>query len=181
MSTEEYINQLAGCLHGMNDEERSSALVYYREYLAEAGDNAAAAMEALGSPQSVAERILAEAEDAKEPYKPKQSVWVTVLLAIANFPLWITMLSLWLSLLITMAAILLAFAAATIIAPIQGIVDLTSSMYGHGLWSIGSGILSAGLALLLWKPFLKAAVVSTKYSFMILKKMIGIPAKEVRT
>ena len=180
MRTEEYVNQLADCLYGMNDEERNSALDYYREYLAEAGDNVAAAMEALGSPQSVAERILAEAGDVKEPYKPKHPVWVTVLLAIAASPLWITLLSLWLSLLISMAAILLAFAAATINAPIRGIVDFTSSMYGQGLWNIGSGVLSAGLALLLWKPFLKAAVISTKYSLKIFKIIIGIPAKEVR-
>ena len=67
MTATEFLTQLDAALLGLTRDERESALEYYREYLADAGENADAAAESLGSPQSVAERIIAEADGSAEP------------------------------------------------------------------------------------------------------------------
>ena len=67
MTATEFLTQLDAALLGLTRDERESALEYYREYLADAGENADAAAESLGSPQSVAERIIAEADGTAEP------------------------------------------------------------------------------------------------------------------
>ncbi len=67
MTATEFLTQLDAALFGLSKEERESALEYYREYFADAGENADSAAESLGSPQSVAERIIAEADGTAEP------------------------------------------------------------------------------------------------------------------
>ena len=67
MTATEFLTQLDAALLGLTRDERENALEYYREYLADAGENADEAAEALGSPQSVAERIIAEADGTAEP------------------------------------------------------------------------------------------------------------------
>lgn len=242
MTTAEFLQQLERCLHTLSAEERESALSYYREYLEEAGENAPSAIEALGSPQSVAGNIIAEASGGptsdspynndREPpqgfsarygrraaagdyaagfgsvssdspydndrtqnstaygfrytspeYSPPPSgtgdsridggrIALTVILVLVTFPIWFTVLCLWASLVFSLAVTWLAFVFAAIGAPIQGALFLRDGMTGSGLWDIGGGILCLGLALLLWYPFLKAIIGSSKGLFILAKKMI---------
>ncbi|MCR4644506.1 MAG: hypothetical protein K5695_03735 [Oscillospiraceae bacterium] len=67
MTATEFLTQLDAALLGLTRDERENALEYYREYFADAGADADAAAENLGSPQSVAERIIAEADGTAEP------------------------------------------------------------------------------------------------------------------
>ncbi len=61
MTSSEFLQQLAAGLQCLQDEERANAMAYYHEYFEEAGEeNEAEAVERLGSPQSVAERIIKE-------------------------------------------------------------------------------------------------------------------------
>ncbi len=61
MTSSEFLQQLAANLQCLQDEERANAMAYYHEYFEEAGEeNEAEAVERLGSPQSVAERIIKE-------------------------------------------------------------------------------------------------------------------------
>lgn len=68
MTSTEFLGALESSLYSLTPEERESALSYYREYLEEAGADEAAAIRALGSPQSVAERIIREIGENRSSY-----------------------------------------------------------------------------------------------------------------
>lgn len=190
MTSSEFLGLLEQQLYVLTPEERESALSYYREYLEEAGTDARAAIEALGSPQSVAERIIREIGENRVAYTaksttgyqytaediapmPQQSssgsgsrLALTIFVIILTFPIWLTVFCLWFSLAAALVALLAGFAFAAIAAPIQGVGELFSSTVGEGLWDIGSGLFSAGMVLLLWKPIWLAL----KYSVIGLGK-----------
>lgn len=61
MTSGEFLQQLAQHLQCLSEDERANAMAYYQEYFEEAGEeNGTQAVENLGSPQSVAERIIKE-------------------------------------------------------------------------------------------------------------------------
>ncbi len=67
MTAADFLQQLAADLSVLPAEERENALSYYREYFEEAGpEDEDAAAERLGSPQSVAERIIHEVGGASQ-------------------------------------------------------------------------------------------------------------------
>ncbi|MBQ7013487.1 MAG: DUF1700 domain-containing protein [Oscillospiraceae bacterium] len=67
MTSAEFLKQLESNLSSLPEEERENAMSYYREYFEEAGpEDEDAAAERLGSPQSVAERIIHEVGDAPQ-------------------------------------------------------------------------------------------------------------------
>lgn len=216
MTAAEFLQQLAKNLSPLTPEERENALSYYREYLEEAGADEAAAIEALGSPQSVAQRIISELNGeapASSPYMensakansfssaksippysapkynaPQYSVpplnesksgtdgariAMTVTILIVTSPFWFSVLIIWASLIFSMAATWLAFVAAAFVGPIQGIMYFRDGLIGSGLWDLGGGVLCAGLALLLWYPFLKATTASSKGLFRLSKMIVS--------
>ena len=73
MTSSEFLGALEQQLFVLTPDERESALSYYREYLEEAGTDERAAIEALGSPQSVAERIIREIGENRVAYTSKSS------------------------------------------------------------------------------------------------------------
>lgn len=218
MTAAEFLQQLAKNLSSLTAEERENALSYYREYLEEAGEDAAAAIHALGSPQSVAQQIILEVTEGRSslssvsPYMedtagysgftssrhipqrsfPQRSapqynipplnetssktdggrIALTIIVLIFTSPFWLTVLIVWASLVFSMAVTLLAFVAAAIAGPIQGTLYLRDGLVGSGLWDIGGGVLCAGLALLLWYPFLKVTVNSCKGIISLSKSIV---------
>ncbi|MDE5565005.1 MAG: DUF1700 domain-containing protein [Oscillospiraceae bacterium] len=198
MTAAEFLQQLEAQLRSLSDEERDSAMAYYREYLEEAGEDADTAAEALGSPQSVAQRIIAETAETDEdsisapsyqynniPIPPKKrgvtagSITFTIIIAVLTSPFWMTVVILWLSLLLTLFALVASLAFAAIGSPIQGIGSFIDGYIGSGFWEVGSGIFSLGLALLLWLPCWKLAVVSTKGMWRLGKTCLyGLLGKE---
>lgn len=196
MTAAEFLQQLEAQLRSLADEERDSAMAYYREYLEEAGEAADAAAEALGSPYSVAQRIIAETAEAEEstdvlsyrydsPEPPKKhgvtagSIVFTIVIAVLTSPFWLTVVILWLALLLTLFALVASLVFAAIGSPIQGIFSFVDGYVGNGFWEVGSGIFSLGLALLLWLPCWKLAVISTKGMWHLGKKCLyGLLGKE---
>lgn len=189
MTAADFMTQLSGLLGGLAEDERENALEYYREYFEEAGDDADAAAEALGSPQSVAERIIRE-EDPAEMADPAPDmsytapdmtassapdgahIFTMIAVVVLTFPIWFTVLTLWITLLIVLAALLLSFGASAIGAPVQGIMMLAAGNAGNGLFLIGGGLFFAGLTLLLWKPFWLIGKYSTVGLFKLCKNII---------
>ncbi|MDE6088233.1 MAG: DUF1700 domain-containing protein [Oscillospiraceae bacterium] len=179
MTMELFLQELEKNLHGLKSEERQNALAYYREYLEEAGDAVEQALENLGSPQSVAQRILSESagisldsemmaylehpENSGSPDARDILFGVSVILLTS--PFWLTAVFIWLMIVFTLAMIALTFAASAILAPVQGIVFLTNHLLGDGLWNIGAGLLCAGVTMLIWKPCLNGIVKSSQFSW----------------
>ena len=89
MRKQEFLNQLAAALAGMDREERYRTLSYYDELIddrMEDGQDEEQAVAGLGDPGQVAKELLGE----EEPAAPKvtgRKVWVIVLLVL-GFPLW---------------------------------------------------------------------------------------------
>lgn len=194
MTSTEFLGALESQLCTLTPEERESALTYYREYLEEAGTEEAAAIRALGSPQSVAERIIREVDEnrvayagnsrmnyqyaaAETPPSPSDDhaarIALTILVIILTFPIWITVFSLWFAVVVTLASFLLAFAFSVIAAPLQGIILIAGDYVGEGLWTIGAGIVMLGLTLLLWKPIQLGIKYSTIGLFRLCKLCIS--------
>ena len=164
MTAEEFLKQLENCLQNLPKTERESALSYYREYLEEAGDNADKAVESLGSPQSVAENIMKDFSiPEQKPELSAGNIVFSVLILIFTSPFWFTVGILWLTLLFSLGTILLSLAFSAVAAPIQGVSYLMHGLTGNGIWDIGTGLLCAGLVMLLWKPFMMVSIRSTTW------------------
>lgn len=179
MTANEFLKQLEEELSGLQKDERENAMAYYREYFLEAGsENESTAAEQLGSPQSVAHKIINEIGGADSPVvsakaahssdeKESPDAWriiMTTVMMIVTFPFWITIFSLWFALVVTIAAILIAFAFSLVGGPIQGIVKIAAGAVYSGIYDIGAGLLLGGIAMLLWKPafiFIKAITVGS--------------------
>ncbi|MDE5883575.1 MAG: DUF1700 domain-containing protein [Oscillospiraceae bacterium] len=170
MTIELFLQELEKNLHGLKSEERQNALAYYREYLEEAGDAVEQALENLGSPQSVAERILSDeipvfsgiSETPRKSAGTGDLIFGLVIILITS-PFWLTAVFLWLMVVFVLATIAMTFAASAIFAPVQGIVFLTSHLLGDGLWNIGAGLLCAGVTMLIWKPCLNGIVKCSQF------------------
>lgn len=200
MTREEFLNQLSAHLYALTPDERESALSYYREYLEEAGADECAAIEALGSPQSVAERIIRELDTnrvvyGKNPDAPYQyaemdipaapvsgkggRLGLTMIVMLFTLPLWLALFGLWVGLECTLGSVLLSLGTVAIAAPVQGIGELVCGQQAEALWDIGAGVTSLGLVLLLWKPVWLGMKHSALGLFRLIKACIlGLYGKE---
>ncbi len=179
MTREEFLGELERHLSCLQKDERDNAVAYYKEYLDEAGSEyEAEALMHLGSPESVAKRIIAEAgipggelpkpgssmqyeslyrgekiavPEDKTPLHPGR-VALTVAVMVVSFPLWITLFSIWLSFAVAQAVILAVFCFVGIAGPCQGIGQLIGGVASLGLYHIGCGLFCIGFLLLLSKP-----------------------------
>ena len=89
MRKQEFLNQLAAALAGMDREERYRTISYYDELIddrMEDGQDEEQAVAGLGDPGQVARELLVEEEPAV-PKATGRKVWVIVLLVL-GFPLW---------------------------------------------------------------------------------------------
>ena len=182
MTASEFMQRLAQELHGLSAQERDEALRYYREYFEEAGEEADAAAQALGSPQIVAQRIIAEAgrpgstayiPPVQQPAQQKQTanshddynivrMVLIILLVVVLVPLWLTLCILWISMVGTLICILCSFLTGVVAGAVAGVSALVGGVTGTALWSLGAALVCLGLLLLLWKPFLDLSVISFK-------------------
>ncbi|MDE6708289.1 MAG: DUF1700 domain-containing protein [Oscillospiraceae bacterium] len=183
MTVNEFLQELEKNLSSLKPEERQSAMAYYREYLEEAGDSAQEAIENLGSPQSVAERILSESElELNESKKSQKKSNISTIIAgslilLATCPFWLVVLFLWLALVFALALVVLTFATSVFVAPLQGIMYMTKGLFGDGIGDIGAGLFCGGITMLIWKPCLNLIIYTTKFlwnqAVMICKKLFG--------
>ena len=193
MTTQDFLAELDAYLYGLSPEERESAVNYYREYLEEAGGDADAVMRSLGSPEAVAQRILAElgtrsayagsASDAAAasvqaaayttPTTKKPRVGLLILLTVLLFPFWITVLALWFGFEAALAGTVIGLAGTAVVAGLESIGYLFDiGLAGETIWYTGISLFALGLTLLLWKPFGLAIKYTTKWTFKGFGKII---------
>jgi len=165
MERNEFLSVLRGLLHELPAEEIESAVRYYEEYLDEAEDEKKA-LQQLGSPKDIAERILADvekpaapaaAEEVKKPAKKRDPWKVTgmVVLLVCASPLLISLGAVVLSVAVSLAAVLLSVIVAVIVPFLALSIALVALFFVLMGWAgslIGvftpGGMLLCGLALL---------------------------------
>ena len=109
MNRQEFMKRLEYLLRGIPVSEREDALAYYNDYFDEAGvENEYQVIQELGSPEVVAEKILADVqqvysdpepevyqsnsnkyENAEKPGMSKSTKILIVILLVLTFPIWI--------------------------------------------------------------------------------------------
>lgn len=183
MTAAEFLQQLAANLQCLQEEERASAMAYYHEYFEEAGEeNEVEAVERLGSPQSVAERIIMDvnaegialppksgaasyAYESGAPTVQKDStgrVILAIVLIILTFPFWIAIPIVWFTFVFLLVFLPFTFFASGIAAVIQSIFKCMTLNIAGGIWDLGGGLFLLGLTMLIWYPFVKLAWTMTK-------------------
>ena len=159
MRKQEFLNQLAAALAGMDREERYRTLSYYDELIddsMEDGQDEEQAVAGLGDPGQVARELLVEEEPAV-PKATGRKVWVIVLLVL-GFPLWGSLLLAGACLLLVLfillyvpVVILGALALSCLVAALMGVVGIPFL-----IWDVG--VLAGGLPAGLFQLGLSAAL-----------------------
>lgn len=97
MNRQEFMNRLEYLLRGIPASEREDALAYYNDYFDEAGaENEAQVIMELGSPEIVAEKILADVQqdsyrnstDNEKKKLGKTNKILTLVILVLTFPIW---------------------------------------------------------------------------------------------
>ncbi len=188
MTSSEFLQQLAANLQCLQDEERANAMAYYHEYFEEAGEeNEAEAVERLGSPQSVAERIIKEigAESAftsaaapktssaaydyasaasAAPAIKKDSTGRTVLaivILLLTFPFWIAFPIVWFTIVMLLFVLPVTLGLSGVAAVVQSAFSFMFGDIAMGMWDMGGGLFLIGLIMLTWYPSFKLGKLMT--------------------
>ncbi len=187
MTASEFLQQLERALQSLQAEERENAMAYYREYFEEAGqENETQAAESLGSPQSVAERIISETGEncaasqrnsSAAQYSAQYSgqnnagtssntsagkIIFAIVMILLTSPFWIAVPIVWFTIVFLLVFLPLVFAFAGIAAPIQAIFSILTGNLFSGLWDLGGGLFMIGFTMLIWYPCVKLAWLLTK-------------------
>lgn len=164
MNRKEFLTELNLALSSLPEEERRDALLYYNEYLDDAGlENEDEAIRELGSVQEIAARINAESairEMEEHPVSPKKgfsAVWI-VIIAILSAPIALPLAACAVGLIVVVAALALSLVVciwagaigcivgggtAIVLTFTEGVSPLSSI-----LLSAGGGLAAVGLGLL---------------------------------
>lgn len=155
MTRREFMQELRERLYRLPSDERDAALAYYEEYFDEAGsDREQDVIRELGSPASVASRILADyaVKAARQaPYNPGKSlsaIWF-VLLAILAMPFALPVMLVIVALSVSALVAVIAFGAAAIGLMLGGIVLFAGGFFGL-FSSPATALVLFGVAFLLW-------------------------------
>ena len=152
MTREEYIRELRARISHLPREEQEAALSYYMEYLEDASDKSMdEIISELGTPQEVAERIIAECVQSKRENGENAAGCLIGILAALTSPVWLPLLFV-----IGILAFVMLFVVCILIFVFGA---LAVSLTGAGLWSlfvfpptgialIGVGLVFAGLVVL---------------------------------
>jgi len=159
MTRTEYLDELASRLSGLTVSERESILSFYRDRFDRAGPGGEQAlMDELGTPQSLASRILAERAIRKAREKQANpgrllsafaAAVGAVFLAILAAPFAIPVIVLAFVGVVVAGALVLAGAAASIGLVVGGIALFTGGIFGL-VASPASAVILFGVAFLLW-------------------------------
>ncbi len=186
MTGNEFLQQLAQHLQCLPDDERANAMAYYQEYLEEAGEEKEEeAVENLGSPQSVAERIIKELGVSVPNGEPKQNkaaqytvpsmaqatfqstadagrIILAIIILVLTSPFWIAVPIVWFTIVLILPIIAVSFFFAGIVAVLQGFYDLFGGMMDLALLDFGVAFMVIGLFMFIWYPCFKGAWELTK-------------------
>lgn len=190
MNRHEYLEDLEKCLASLGDDERESALSYYREYFDEAGEGSEeAVIEKLGAPYQVAGRILEEAgirERArlreKRAMRPATiALWICaspilIPLAAAGVAIFVALMCVLFSLILVAGILLMvpwivfiALAAAAIVLGFAAgqllFLDMATCVYFSGI-----AMASLGLSLIIYGAFRKSFTAAISFVLEAFKR-----------
>ena len=164
MNTQDYINELKNQLRKLPDEDREDAILYYFEYLADAGpESAEEAMKKLGSPADLAAGIRADQammdfEENKEQKGGPQvrqgvrAVWLAGLAAVPRnaLAIFVTVI-----IIIVFFAVMIALFATSV------------GLIGGGGIGLVAGIWLIGLDFSAWLFYFGASIVAIAGGFLL--------------
>ena len=195
MNKNEYLDSIKSKLQGLPEKDIQSAIEYYEEAIedrVEDGLTEEQAINAVGTPDEIAEKILLDSSIPKlitAKAKPKRTLkgWEIALIIIGS-PLWLTValcllvVFLWViififCMILTVIAVVLALILGALGGVAGGIAQLFNGYGMNALITIGVSMVILGIGLLLSLP-LKAAVTGlwnliAKFIKWTKKKIIG--------
>lgn len=185
MKKQELFEKISGKLEGLPEEDIKKSLDYYNEMIEdrmEEGLSEEEAVEAMGSPEEIAEQILMDTslpKLVKAKVKPKRplAVWEIVLIVL-GFPVWFPLLAafgvvllsvyivIW-SVILVLFSVDFALAVSGAATIIGSITMIFCSSIQHCLYYFGLGLLMCGLAVMLFF----GSIYTTK-KIIVLSKLI---------
>jgi len=155
MTRKEYMQELTARLDRLPKEERDSAIAYYEEYFDEAGpDREQDVIRELGSPASVASRILADhavKEARQSPHNPKKgldAIWF-VILAVCAAPFALPVLFAAIGIMIAILATIFAVGVGAVGLVVGGVALFAGGFIGL-FATPATALILFGAAFLLW-------------------------------
>lgn len=183
MDKYDYIDTLKRNLSELSEDERTSAIDYYKELFEDAGsENEQELINKLGSPQELAANIIRESgmvavtssknndkfsfekkPDTANSKKAKSNndIILAIILIIVTFPLWIGLVGAAFGIIVAIISVIFAavvsLGAISISGIVVGIITLFTSP-ATGLVYIGIGLIATSIIFLCLIPFWKLAV-----------------------
>ena len=168
MNKEQFLDELRRELSGIPQEDIEERIAFYEEMIADRMDEGMSEKEAvsgIGSVEEIARQIMSEiplTKLVKEKVRPKRSLkaWEIVLLVLGS-PVWIPLAIAAVAVLLSVYAVLWAvvicvyavdfsFAAGTLAGVVGVFAYLKAGNPVGALFSLGTGIVCAGLAILMF-------------------------------
>lgn len=168
MNKEQFLDELRRELSGLPQEDIEERIAFYEEMIADRMDEGMSEKEAvsgIGSVEEIARQIMSEiplTKLVKEKVRPKRSLkaWEIVLLVLGS-PVWIPLAIAAVAVLLSVYAVLWAvvicvyavdfsFAAGTLAGIVGVFAYLKAGNPVGALFSLGTGIVCAGLAILMF-------------------------------
>ena len=168
MNKEQFLDELRRELSGLPQEDIEERITFYEEMIADRMDEGMSEKEAvsgIGSVEEIARQIMSEiplTKLVKEKVRPKRSLkaWEIVLLVLGS-PVWIPLAIAVVAVLLSVYAVLWAvvicvyavdfsFAAGTLAGVVGVFAYLKAGNPVGALFSLGTGIVCAGLAILMF-------------------------------
>ena len=186
MNKDEFLARILSRLEGLPDEDIQQSVDYYSEIIedkVEDGMTEEEAIQAIGSPEDIAEQILMDTPlpklvKAKVKPKSQMKVWMIVLLVLGS-PVWLPLLIaaaavllsvyivLW-SVVLVLYAVDFSFSAAALACLAGGFAFCIRFSLLDGIFTLGTALVFAGLAVLMFFGFNQI----TKGMLFISKKII---------
>ena len=161
MNKEKYISELKKYLRKLPSDDIKKYLDFYREIIddrIEEGLSEEDATLALGSPETLAKQIFAEAGlDPKEATKRRLKTWELIFL-ICGSPIWVSLLAAFFAVILALFVVLwavdiclwaadLCFAAGGFAGIASGIALMATGHFPQGLFMLGCGFICVGLGI----------------------------------
>lgn len=187
MNRNTYLKELERQLSRLPHAERENVLLYYTEHFQEAGEeNEAQVIKDLGTPSQVASAVLSDytikrldhAESSIKKGIP--ALWFAILAIFTlpiTFPLAIALFAVVFSLVIVLGSIIFAIIATIIALFFAGLVSIVTGIIllfinvPTGLFVLGIGLMTSGIALLIFEPSLALAKSGVRGLIALVKKV----------
>lgn len=187
MNKEQLLTEVKQKISALPQNDIEKSLDYYSEIIddyIEDGLSEEQAIEQIGTVDEIVSQIMTDVTVDKTTKKRKRRVWEIVLLAVAS-PIWLPVLIaalvviaavyivIW-AVVIVLYAVVVSFAAAAICGIFGGAVLLIFAQnYPQALLLFGAGLISAGIAILLFFAFNKITSSICVFTKFIFKKLTG--------